>query len=78
MTQAELENRRDSLRDNILAPTTAGRDEILAEIARVTKEGAGQDIIQSRSKQLADYEKDIEKYTQELEKVEEALAALNK
>jgi hypothetical protein len=78
-SKVSLEKNRDSLKNNILAPTIKGREEILAEIEILKTagmEGTPAPGLVDKEKQLKEYDADIAKYTKELRLVEEALAAL--
>lgn len=75
-SKADIEGTLSILRDKILAPTLAGREEIAAEIARLTEEGASQDLIESRKKQLASYDADIAAAKADIAEAEAALAAI--
>lgn len=76
-SKASLEKQRDSLKNDILAPTIAGRDKILSEIETLKKLWDNPDLTE-KNKQLKQYDDDIAKYTEELRLVEEALQALDK
>ncbi|MEK4512854.1 copper amine oxidase [Paenibacillus sp. FSL K6-2524] len=79
--KASLEKIKAGLENDILAPTIKGRDEIKAGIEQLKASNGGeltQKTIESAEKNLATYEADIEKYTKQLEQVNEALKLLEK
>ncbi|MFW5436362.1 stalk domain-containing protein [Paenibacillus apiarius] len=81
MSKGDLEKTRNSLTNEILAPTEKERKQILAKIEELEQSGAPRGegtSLTAKEEQLADYDKEIAKYTKELELVEEALAAQNK
>lgn len=75
-SKASLEKQQKSLKNDILAPTIAGRDKILSEIETLKKLWDDPDLT-DKNKQLKQYEDDIAKYTEELKLVEEALEKLD-
>ncbi|MEK4117705.1 stalk domain-containing protein [Paenibacillus sp. FSL W8-0919] len=75
-SRSEIKEAIRLIHERILEPTLVGRDEILAEIARLEKEGASPELIESRKKQLTSYETDIAAAIAEIAEAEAALAAL--
>lgn len=75
-TKESLETLKKSIEERILKPTKEGRENILAEI-KVLKEteakGVPVPVLAEKEKQIAQYDADIEKYTEELRLVNEAL-----
>lgn len=74
-SKADLENRRSTLLEKILAPTQRERDSLVKDL-EVAKSEKADTLVSTIEKQLALYDADIEKYTADLKQVEAAIAAI--
>ncbi|MOA27302.1 hypothetical protein D3C78_1481700 [compost metagenome] len=74
-SKKSLETVKDSIENNRIKPAVEGRDQILAEIEQLKKSWENPDLTKI-NKQLGEYEDIIEKATEELRLVNEALEAL--
>lgn len=75
-SKSSLEEQKRVLLDRILAPTKAGREDILKEIALLNEQkdrGVPVTNLESFEKQLANYDADITKYEADLKLIDEAL-----
>ncbi|GIP57918.1 stalk domain-containing protein [Paenibacillus woosongensis] len=80
-TKSSLEELKQSTENRILKPTIEGRDEIVKQISQLENSDGGEltkQTIEALKKELATYEADIQKYTKELEMINEALELLKK